>query len=1082
MYHIVSHTHWDREWFVPSGFTRAWLPAFFTALEQRCTDRANYRFMLDGQTILLEDLAAELRARGEDADAVLERVAERVRSGKISVGPFYQQPDWQLVSGEALIRNLLLGAYDTAAVTGQDESKQVAWLLDNFGQIAQAPQICAQFGLEGVFAWRGFDLLPRSMRSTVWWQGPDGSRIPVVYLVDGYRNAMRLFQVLEPGSAEFAPPTAFVQNAWAPARLRAIARQQEKVGGDSHVLLLNGYDQEMEPEDVARGAELLGIDPQHVCHTTPRDFLHAKAGSFQADAPTVFGAQYSGRFVCVFPGVLSARPYLKIANAKAQAVLERYLEPLATLLAPERRAELDCAVRLERIWRLVLQNHPHDSICGVSLDPVHEEMELRFARIEREQATLLQDIMRALGSGATSVASAAADGAGGTLDVFNPATSVARAALVVDGCIRLTEPIAPLSFGRVTLTPTDDHNAQSAEDSPASVHVERTVDGDYRMQNEKVRCKVDTGGNVALDLLPDGPSFRGLHRVEVEPDHGDTYSFAPSANSSRVVAQAVALRAPRSAGDEVAVEVVYEARLPANPDAGPVRLRVVFGLRRDESFVRVRASMINRHTDFRLRIGFRVETGDRHARAHQSARFASYTQFAVVEFPNHDETNVDAQVPSSTKALMLGAREPDSRHADYPSDRAVALAGVYGGVHAGIVVAHRGIHAARREGETLYLTLLRAVRWLAREDVSTRTGDAGPRMLTIGALCLRRLEWEYALMPSVSEASDPQGTHAALFTPAILAQIDSFLHPPLVLPPCADRFPARRGVLPFEIDLIDRQVSISAIKPAGVRRDDGSVVVRCTNPIAKAATLRIRAFDRAVYATDAAEKRGERLAAPGEHATIAIGPYAIVSLLVAEAETVGAVPSDGSDTASASEPAAASSRWTDVPYLRFDERPYALPAHAWRWVFGPVDQLNQRIPAFPDDPRSVMLLDEVPVGGPTAADLRAEWDRVATIGKEISALRTAAAESEDTPPPDAPARVLAQARLSTAERAYAEAQLSALWAQFDWQRRTGQATAAHTATLYEQFTHWALVLNRARITKRTDDYVVAVANESGPNL
>ena len=35
---------------------------------------------------------------------------------------------------------------------------------------------------------------------------------------------------------------------------------------------------------------------------------------------------------------------------------------------------------LDVAWRWLLQNHPHDSICGCSIDAVHEDMKYRFAQ------------------------------------------------------------------------------------------------------------------------------------------------------------------------------------------------------------------------------------------------------------------------------------------------------------------------------------------------------------------------------------------------------------------------------------------------------------------------------------------------------------------------------------------------------------------------------------------------------------------------------------------------------------------------------------------------------------------------------
>lgn len=186
--HIISHTHWDREWFVPSEFTREWLPPFFDALLERFAAEESYRFVLDGQSILLEDYLLQLEETEQERAA--RRISELATSRRLVLGPYYQQPDWQLAGEESLLRNLLIGTGDAAAF---GEVSRCGWLMDNFGQIAQAVQIHNGFGIAAVFAWRGFDLLPDRLRDLIIWESPDGSRLPVVYLIDSYRNGMRLF-------------------------------------------------------------------------------------------------------------------------------------------------------------------------------------------------------------------------------------------------------------------------------------------------------------------------------------------------------------------------------------------------------------------------------------------------------------------------------------------------------------------------------------------------------------------------------------------------------------------------------------------------------------------------------------------------------------------------------------------------------------------------------------------------------------------------------------------------------------------------------------------------------------------------
>ena len=85
-------------------------------------------------------------------DAFMDTVRKYVREGRIIAGPYYLQPDWQLVSEEALIRNLL---YGRAIAEELDGGSKTGWLLDNFGQISQACQIHEQFGMNGIVVWRG---------------------------------------------------------------------------------------------------------------------------------------------------------------------------------------------------------------------------------------------------------------------------------------------------------------------------------------------------------------------------------------------------------------------------------------------------------------------------------------------------------------------------------------------------------------------------------------------------------------------------------------------------------------------------------------------------------------------------------------------------------------------------------------------------------------------------------------------------------------------------------------------------------------------------------------------------------------
>ena len=84
---VVSHTHWDREWYLTFQQFRMRLVAMVDDLLDLLDREERYRhFMLDGQTILLDDYL-EIRPERQ-AD-----LARHVATGRLSVGPWYVQPD-----------------------------------------------------------------------------------------------------------------------------------------------------------------------------------------------------------------------------------------------------------------------------------------------------------------------------------------------------------------------------------------------------------------------------------------------------------------------------------------------------------------------------------------------------------------------------------------------------------------------------------------------------------------------------------------------------------------------------------------------------------------------------------------------------------------------------------------------------------------------------------------------------------------------------------------------------------------------------------------------------------------------------
>ena len=143
--YFVVHTHWDREWYQPFQQMRARLVTMADRMIPLVERGTIPSFHFDGQTIVLDDYL-EMRPRAEP------RLRSLIRAGKIQVGPWYVLADSFLVSGESLIRNLEIGM---AIARRFGRPLDVGYLPDQFGHIAQMPQILAGFGFTTAVLWRG---------------------------------------------------------------------------------------------------------------------------------------------------------------------------------------------------------------------------------------------------------------------------------------------------------------------------------------------------------------------------------------------------------------------------------------------------------------------------------------------------------------------------------------------------------------------------------------------------------------------------------------------------------------------------------------------------------------------------------------------------------------------------------------------------------------------------------------------------------------------------------------------------------------------------------------------------------------
>lgn len=762
---VVPHTHWDREWYAPFETMRFHLVRFFDELLDLLeADPRVPVFLLDGQSVLLEDYLDVRR----DQRA---RVTRLVRAGRIRPGPSYVQPDEFHVSGEALVRNLLVGC---------QVAREFGWVMregylpDTFGHVHQLPQILRGFGIETFYAMRGFGDDPDQLGSQFWWEAPDGSRVLTEWLTESYSNAAVLAgdgdqMTLHHGALVRYDTLTELLGRMAPRAATGV------------LLLLNGGDHLRLQHDVSGMVASLAADADVDIRLGGLEEFHELVAAGPPPQAVLHGELRYGRTHAVFDGIGSTRTPLKGLNARTEAhlsgVAER-VDALATLVDDRSSAD-----SLRHAWRELLKNYAHDSICGCSVDEVHDEMRTRLVMVGQVSHAVAEDAVARIATGTAPL------GAGTEIPlvVVNPSGHVRSGPVSVDVVPDLDAPVGERLFGwnqrpgvdlgrwelvdhrgrplafthtpaarlqvadvldrrkellldrigflamdvpalgtavyHLVPRPTRQLDAASYDDQVPSPRPAPSL-----LDNGILRVEVETGGTVAVLDHRSGARFSGLLALLDDGDAGDEYGFAPLPGDLPVSG---AHRCTVETGDEAGTLVLRRTmELPEGltPDrrgrsASTVEVLVTTTLRLPPGVDRVGIELTvdNPARDHRLRLRFPTGLRTSHTLAESA--------FGVVRRDGRLPGSVGWQdLPSGVFALL----------------RFVALADR----DVGLQILAEGLHeyGAAPDG-TVDLTLLRGVGWLARLDHPLRPHKIGPELPTPGAQCVGEHRFRCAVRP-----------------------------------------------------------------------------------------------------------------------------------------------------------------------------------------------------------------------------------------------------------------------------------------------------------------------------------------------
>jgi alpha-mannosidase len=319
-----------------------------------------------------------------------------------------------LVSPEAHIRNLLAGDREARRF---GPKMMIGYMPDSFGHIGQMPQILRGFGIDNACLWRGLDDQPAEF----WWQAADGSRVLMLYLRDSYSNGAGL---------NASDPKQFTD------QIQHAADSLAPHSAASDLLVMFGTDH-MEPSpDTSKAVKAANkqLKDYRIVHSTLPSYLAAVQSQIvnrKSEIPVVVGELRSSKHSHLLPGVLSTRMWIKQRNHASENLLEKWAEPFSTFASlqvgtlersnlPTFQRLIDPASILRQAWQLLMENHPHDSICGCSIDQVHDEMRPRFDQANQIGEEITHQSLESLASQVNTSDQSSGISHQSAIVVFNP--------------------------------------------------------------------------------------------------------------------------------------------------------------------------------------------------------------------------------------------------------------------------------------------------------------------------------------------------------------------------------------------------------------------------------------------------------------------------------------------------------------------------------------------------------------------------------------------------------------------------------------------------------------------------------------
>lgn len=364
---LLGHTHIDVAWLWQLKHTREKAARSFSTVNRMMERYPYYRF-LQTQAQLYDFIR-------ENYPDIYENIKTRVKEGKWEPsGSMWVECDCNLVSGESLVRQILLGKRFFEKEFGYQND--FLWLPDVFGYSWALPQILKKSGIHTFMttkiSWNDSNKLPYD---TFLWKGMDGTEILSHFITTPDTDS-----------------TSYTYNGdTRPYAVKGIWDNYSNKDLNKDLLIAYGYgdggggpNRDM-LETIKHLNKLPGIP--HIKTESATEYFHKLQENLRNNEMEGYLPVWDGELYLEFHrGTYTSQAYNKRMNRKMEYSL-RSTEMLSALAAELTQLSYPYK-ELEEAWKIVLCHQFHDILPGSSIREVYEDSKVNYEKAEK----LLEDI------------------------------------------------------------------------------------------------------------------------------------------------------------------------------------------------------------------------------------------------------------------------------------------------------------------------------------------------------------------------------------------------------------------------------------------------------------------------------------------------------------------------------------------------------------------------------------------------------------------------------------------------------------------------------------------------------------------